>query len=196
MFLMLSACSPEARDVLAKPEPAETSLEPAHEEMSAQPNNSELLAADLVGIEWSKAENRDVCAPIAFSSDAGEPATARRAEFAGGWGVAFDMHGQRSAYGLAGPGIIAIDLEDSADQAARLGSQWPEFTTLADLPAPAFAGYDIEGSTEYSEDNPDGRGLNSLAYLRIGGQQCTYNVWSRLGRAHLESLLDSLRMLD
>ena len=43
--------------------------------------------------------------------------------------------------------------------------------------------------------NPDGRGLNSGAYVRVGGERCTYNLWSRLGRAHLEVLLDSLRKL-
>ena len=58
---------------------------------------------------------------------------------------------------------------------------------------PAFAGYGIEGAAAYPADNPAGRGVNSLAYLRVGGQQCTYNVWSRLGRSHLETLLDALR---
>ena len=47
----------------------------------------------------------------------------------------------------------------------------------------------------YPADNPDGRGLNSVAYVRVGGERCTYNLWSRLGRAHLEVLLDSLRKL-
>ncbi|HEY5610921.1 MAG TPA: hypothetical protein VIL97_06930 [Thermoanaerobaculia bacterium] len=33
------------------------------------------------------------------------------------------------------------------------------------------------------------------AYLRIAGQQCLYNLWSRLGRDHLELLLDELRLV-
>jgi hypothetical protein len=37
--------------------------------------------------------------------------------------------------------------------------------------------------------------LQSVAYVRVGGQDCTYNVWSRISRAHLEALLDNLRLL-
>ncbi len=47
------------------------------------------------------------------------------------------------------------------------------------------AGYGPEGGT----------GPSDLAYLRIQGQECLYNVWSRLGRAHLEHLLESLRFV-
>jgi hypothetical protein len=41
-----------------------------------------------------------------------------------------------------------------------------------------------------------GTGPNQLAYLRIAGQGCLYNVWSRLGTTHLESLLGSIRFID
>ena len=47
------------------------------------------------------------------------------------------------------------------------------------------AGYGPEGGT----------GPAQLAYLRIAGQGCLYNVWSRLGRAHLEQLLGALRFV-
>ena len=33
-----------------------------------------------------------------------------------------------------------------------------------------------------------------LAYLRVEGQDCLYNIWSRLGREHLEELIHELRL--
>ena len=41
-----------------------------------------------------------------------------------------------------------------------------------------------------------GTGPNQLAYVRIAGQQCLYNVWSRLGKEHLELLLRELRFVE
>ena len=151
------------------------------------------IAQELILREWSKAENRDECAPIGFTKDGGASADPRRASFAGGWAVAFDTPDLRSAYGVAGPGIVPADRADA--QTERLRDQWPYFMQLPDLPQPSFAGYGIEGAQPYPAENPEGRGMNSLAYVRIGGQGCTYNLWSRLGRAHLELLLNSLRIL-
>lgn len=149
------------------------------------------LAVDLTRNEWKTAANREDCAPLVFTSDGGAPAEARRANFSGGWGVAFDTDEVRSAYGVAGPGVV--DGDRAGGQESRLRSQWPYFTVLDDLPQPAFAGYGLEGAQPYRSEVPDGVGDNSLAYVRVGGQTCTYNVWSRLGRAHLEVLLQSLR---
>lgn len=153
------------------------------------------LAERRIRAEWAKAENRASCGPITFTSDGGAPALYRRAYFGGGWAVAFDLPNMRSAYGVAGAGLTPIDEGDAQAQQDRLRGQWPYFITLPNLPQPAFAGYGVEGANEYPTDNADGRGLKSLAYLRVGGQRCTYNVWSYLGRAHLEVLLDSLRPL-
>ncbi len=153
------------------------------------------LAPELVRAEWEKAENRKHCAPLVFTSDGGAPAKARRANFSGGWAVAFDTPGQRSAYGIAGPGAIDMDELDTLEQEQRLHKQWPYFDRLINVPSPAFAGYGLVGAQPYPKASPDGRGQQSLAYIRIGKQKCTYNVWSYLGRAHLEVLLDSLRML-
>jgi hypothetical protein len=47
------------------------------------------------------------------------------------------------------------------------------------------AGYGLEGHT----------GPNWLAYVKIPGQQCLYNVWSRRGKADLEQLIASLRFV-
>lgn len=149
------------------------------------------LAARLTRNEWRTADNRAQCAPLVLTSDGGAPGEARRANFAGGWGVAFDTEEARSAYGVAGPGLVDADGADG--QAQRLREQWPYFTRLTDLPQPALAGYGLEGANPYRDAAPDGVGENSLAYVRWGSEACTYNVWSRLGRAHLEVLLQSLR---
>jgi len=153
------------------------------------------LDAELVLREWRKAENREACAPLAFTSVGGGTGTARRAQFGGGWAVAYDQPGLRSAYGLAGTGLLDEDSLPVADQRARLARQWPLFRDLTNLPTSSFAGYGVEGAGRYPPGNPDGNGVNSLAYLRIGGQRCTYNVWSRLGRAHLEHLLEKLTVI-
>ncbi|WP_144095268.1 hypothetical protein [Croceicoccus sediminis] len=149
------------------------------------------LAVDLTRNEWKTAANRDECAPLILTSDGGAGGEPRRANFAGGWGVAFDTDEVNSAYGVAGPGVIPADKADGQEN--RLRDQWPHFMQLPDLQQPAFAGYGLEGAKPYRAEAPDGVGDNSLAYVRFGGQTCTYNVWSRLGRAHLEVLLQSLR---
>ena len=152
-----------------------------------------LVAQALVLGEWQRADNRGTCAPVAFVSTGQARGAPRRAEFGGGWGVAFDLPNLRSAYGLAGPGPIAADSLPPDEQRERLGAQWPYFRELEALPQPAFAGYGVEGAEAYPPGNTAGRGVNSLAYVRVGEQRCSYNVWSRLGRAHLELLLDALR---
>jgi hypothetical protein len=153
------------------------------------------LAAELTRLAWSKADNRQHCAPIAFTDSGGAAFAARPAEFSGGWAVAFDLPGRRSAFGVAGTGLLEADGGDTAVREQQLKRQWPHFRRLPALPQPAFASYGLEGAQAYSPAAPDGVGESSLAYVRVGGQACLYNVWSKLGRAHLERLLDSLRML-
>ncbi len=166
---------------------------PSAEDMAQRPSPpQELAAQNLVLAEWRKGDNRESCAPLSFSAGATQ-GTARRATFSGGWAVAWDTPGIRSAYGIAGTGFVPADRDDAKAQRARLAAQWPYFRELPQLPRPAFAGYGVEGAGDYSPGDPDGRSVNSLAYVRVGGQSCDYNVWSRLGRAHLETLLDSLQ---
>jgi hypothetical protein len=123
---------------------------------------------------WNAAENRASCALLA-PRDAGRPeATARRATFSGGWGVAYDLPDLRSAFGVAGTGASAEgDVYDD----------WPHELEWADG---SRAGYGPEGGT----------GENQLAYVTIPGQTCLYNVWSRLGVEHLELLLSQLRFVS
>lgn len=169
--------------------PASTPMPPP-----ARPAAAPLIGEAVARVQWSMAENRAQCAPLALLSDAGAKGVARAAQFSGGWAVAFDLPGLRSAYGFAGPGLIPLDAEPDAAQRTRLKEQWPYSRDLPSLPGPAFAGYGLVGAVPYPAANPEGKGLHSLAYLRIGGQRCTYNVWSRISRAHLEALLDTLRV--
>lgn len=126
--------------------------------------------------QWEKAENRTVCAVIAPRSlgPQGEGATPRAATFSGGWGVAYDLPNLRSAFGIAGAGVKADD--PSYDE-------WPYVQQ-----------WDDGSRAEYGPEG--GTGPNQLAYVKIQGQQCLYNVWSRLGREHLEHLLRELRLVQ
>lgn len=134
-------------------------------------NHSQIAQAYVTA--WTAAPNRDTCALVAFANNALiANATARTATFSGGWAVAYDRADLRSAFGIAGTGSSATDNT----------YQWPNNLAWADG---STATYGPEGGT----------GPNQLAYLRINGQGCLYNVWSRLGHEHLEGLLDSIRLV-
>jgi hypothetical protein len=161
--------------------------------LAAEP--TPLIAEHRALTEWKKADNRKACAPLALARPSDPEGTPRAAAFGGGWGVAFDLPEMRSAYGFAGTGLLPDDKASAAMQRARLTNQWPQMRELKHLPAPSFAGYGQEGAKPYPADNRDGVGLSSLAYVRIGGQRCTYNVWSRISRTHLLWMLDNLRVV-
>ncbi|WP_310467603.1 hypothetical protein [Sphingomonas sp.] len=208
----LAACSPErdpdAADVEQpgaagrnEPEPAA----PAAPRPPLQPPHAQrhpMLGEAIARAEWARAGNRADCAPLALASDGGGvavDATARRAQFSGGWGVAFDLPRLRSAFGFAGPGLLPADRADFAGQVEALGAQWPHLRRWGageNLPAGSAAGYGVVGAEPYPDDNPAGTGLHSLAYLRIPGQACQYNVWSRISRVHLETILGLLRVVE
>ncbi len=198
MIMALAACdraAPPARDEPGgNPAPAAENsvVAPALPRPDAP---APLIGERIARAEWAKATDGAGCAPLALVSDAGGGGAARRADFSGGWGVAFDRPGLRSAYGFAGPGILPGDAASAEIQRARLTRQWPLMKDVPALPPPSFAGYGLSGAEPYPPDNPEGYGQQSVAYLRVGGQTCTYNVWSRVSRAHLESLLDNLRLL-
>lgn len=103
-----------------------------------------LVAQALVLAEWRKAENRRVCAPIAFTEVGNVQRAAQRANFSGGWAVAFDLPGQRSAFGLAGVGLLPGDEAPIGDQREILAQQWPYVRALPGLRPQTFAGYGIE----------------------------------------------------
>jgi hypothetical protein len=128
---------------------------------------------------WRGAENRARCALLAperLDPVLQQAAQPRAATFSGGWGVAYDTPQVRSAFGVAGTGTTAWsgDIYDA----------WPHRRVFADS---SRVGYGREGG---------GIGPNWLAYVRIPGQECLYNVWSRRGREHLEELLGQLRFVE
>jgi hypothetical protein len=127
-------------------------------------------------IQWEKAENRTTCALVAPRTvgAAGQSAIPRAATFSGGWAVAYDLPDLRSAFGVAGAGVSAADPSYN---------KWPYVHEWGD-----------GSKVEYGPEG--GEGPNQLAYLRIHGQDCLYNVWSRLGREHLELLLRELRLVS
>jgi hypothetical protein len=121
--------------------------------------------------EWRKAENRAGCAPL-WLDDVGAGVPIRARYFSGGWGVT--VRNPRR-WGVAGAGVIAeaSDLE--------------KWKFHRDNATGMRAGYGLEGFD---------MGPDWLAYVHMPGQSCMYNVWSSVGRAHLEQLLDHLRVVD
>ena len=168
-MVVCSACGHNPQ--VAQPVPEEQPV--------AAPWHDASLGANYVAAvylqEWRKAPNKQSCAPMAFANvgSAGQGASVRAAHFSGGWGVAYDLPNLRSAFGVAGTGASA---------AAPSYDDWPHHIRWADG---SSVGYGPEGGT----------GPNQLAYLRVTGQGCLYNVWSRLGVAHLEMLLQSIRFV-
>ena len=121
--------------------------------------------------EWRKADNRAGCAPV-WLDDVGAGVPIRARYFGGGWGVTVrNPH----RWGVAGAGVVAApsDLE-----------KWKLHSENA---AGMRAGYGLEGFD---------MGPDWLAYVHMPGQSCLYNVWSSVGKAHLEELLDHLRVVD
>ena len=178
-MLLIAACAPAGeapggRDGAPVPPDDTGALSPA-------PWAGTPLAANEVPeaarTAWSRAENQESCALLvpAAPVPGGDGAVPREATFAGGWAIAYDLPDQRSAFGVAGTGTDA--------SGEGIYDEWPHLREWGDG---SRAGYGPEGGT----------GPNQLAYLRVSGQECLYNVWSRLGVDHLEKLLESLRFAE
>ena len=169
LILIGAACTPQSDY---------SEMDPDHEPPPPPPWEAERLEVESLPAAyvdaWRNAENRDSCALLAFRHGGDDQAVARTAYFSGGWGVAFDVPGRRSAFGIAGTG--------SDPSSSDIYSGWPFVQEWDDG---SSAGYGPEGGT----------GPNQLAYLRITGQRCLYNVWSGLGVDHLERLIGELRFV-
>lgn len=171
LAVLLPACA-------ASRAPAGPVASPSADSTAAPWSRAPLAATEVPPVylaAWRSAQNRHTCALLAPASlGRGSGAQPRTAYFSGGWGVAYDFPQLRSAFGVAGTGTSA---------GAPSYSEWPYRRRWADG---SSAGYGPEGGT----------GPNQLAYLRVQGQDCVYNVWSRLGREHLEQLLEQLRYVQ
>jgi len=64
-------------------------------------------------------------------------------------------------------------------------AQWPHNRSYSDG---SRVGYGPEGGDPSSK--------KWLAYLHVAGRPCLYNVWSHLGREHLELLIGNLRSVE
>jgi hypothetical protein len=176
--LTVTACASRAPGEPAAPTGPEIGESPTQGPPPAPWSTARLGWEDAPAVyreAWSAAENRARCAPIALVRSAVHPnASPRRAQFSGGWAVAYDLPGQRSAYGVAGTGV---DVDGPAYDGFPSTIRWADGS---------FADYGLEGGT----------GPNYLAYLTIDGQGCLYNIWSALGEEHLEGLLTNLRFIS
>jgi len=127
--------------------------------------------------EWLKSESRGTCPILALPKQSSahlQGFSARRANFAGGWGVAYDLPTLRSAYGVANTGTL--DPNESYNN-------WPFNVVYRDG---SMASYGHEGG------NPE---ANWLAYIIITQNNCFYNVWSAQSKAHLEQMIADLRLV-
>ena len=144
---------------------------------------SQLVAA------WSRADNRDWCAPLVPRSfGAADGARARLSEVEGGWAVEFDRRGMpgltregeecescgRGVFGVAGTSMTPEELVDVESDRAQ--------------PAPSFA----DGSHSAIESSEGER----VAAATVAGQGCVYQVWSFLGAEHVQELVRELRLVE
>ena len=128
--------------------------------------------------EWIKSDSRSLCPILALPKQAVSHLTAhkvRRANFYGGWGVAYDLPDMRSAYGVANAGITDLN---------GIFNDWPYNVTYQD------------GSIlRYGQEGGD-LDANWLAYLVLLDNGCFYNIWSGQNKEHLEQIISDLRIVN
>ena len=125
--------------------------------------------------EWRRSENQLWCSALYPVATGVDDATLRRAEFSGGWALAWDLPDLRSAFGVAGVGSPAWE---------DIGIRMPATVAYGDQ----VVGFGGEGF--------DDAATQRLAEFSIPGQLCAYQVWSNLGDEHLLELVDSLRLVE
>jgi hypothetical protein len=162
--LALTACS----DLLAQQKPVPPPW-------SNKPVKSKFVP-EVYYSQWYRAENQKNCGLLVLTAANKSPQPKiRKADFSGGWAVAYDIPSQRSLYGIAGTGVLALDSNNA--------NIFPNTIRWSDG---SYASYGLEGGT----------GPGYLAYVTVAGQGCLYNVWSKRGKKHLEELLYSMRFAD
>lgn len=152
----------------------------------ALPSNQ---APAAISQAWKADQDRSGCAPIGFAATDLPGATAHVAPFGdNGWGVGFDKPGEpgnatsgqysptggHSVFGVACSGLPDI-VHSFAD--------WPHHIVWSDG---SRADYGPQGFT----------GPVWIAFVHIRGQTNLYQIWSALGRQHLQYLLSQLRYVN
>ena len=143
---------------------------------------------------------------MAFSDVGLEPAGSPRSlspPGAEGWGTTWDRgigDGQAPSGAPSTDGRSSYGIRASADPTVELPVPgWAHDRRWSDGSA---VGYGYEGSIELGrraglDEEPNPLGTRKwLAQLSVAGKPCAYEVWSHNGQAHLEHLLDSLRLID
>jgi hypothetical protein len=151
-------------------------------------------AARTVAVaEWSVASSRSTARGLLPEDPGLSPAAApRRANFSGGWAVAWDDPGKpgSSASGAfcdtCGRGVVGV---------AGTGSRGAQ-ATVANSTFPNDVRWADGSEAKYGWEGNDPSSHQMLAYLYVAGQDSLYNVWSYLGQAHLEYLLSQLRYVQ
>jgi hypothetical protein len=152
--------------VLGKPSPPPWSAKPVKAKQ----------VPEVYYSQWYRADNQKDCGLLVLTApNKGPMPKIRKASFSGGWAVAYDLPNERSSYGIAGTGVLALDNNDA--------KAFPNLIRWSDG---SYASYGLEGNT----------GPGYLAYVTVAGQGCLYNVWSKRGKKHLEELLYSMRFAE
>lgn len=148
---------------------------------------------------WATAENNQRCTPIGSLAGHADlvpaPVIPRVPSTQVGWAILFNHPNGELGYSIEGMGNFAPDEDGEAVRRETI-KQWPAFRQLPHLAPNAYAGYLALGQDLHEAGNPDGIGMATKAFVRIPGQKCTYNIMDRISRAHLEKVLDGLRMID
>lgn len=148
-----------------------------------QPAISATAVEAVYSREWAKSETQAKCPLLALPKTAAAQLanrSVRRANFSGGWGVAYDLPNERSAYGVAHSGI-----SEPVGQAAI----WQDYHL-----------YNDGTELTYGREGGDPQG-KWLAYLTLGiqyspaGEHCFYNIWSQQSKTHLEQIITELRLV-
>ena len=149
---------------------------------------------------WERSPIRDSC-PLLVIEDLGigKDAAIRIADVGDGWGVRYDLAGSdgtdRTGRPCRGCGRSSFGISTSAN------TQTPS-SNKASGHESAISGRGFH-SNEFSRHWPDGSkatygldgflGPSFVANLRIPTRQCSYRLWTHLGRGHLEFMLEHLR---
>lgn len=135
------------------------------------------------------------CRAMSFA-DLGVGAGATPRRLVGNIGVAWDKPGvagqdpdgrPSATSGRSAFGILANPGANDPQPFWAFRQRWADGST---------AGYGYEGEIDPVHDPNPLHTTKWLAQLRIAGMDCSFNVWSNLGRAHLEYLLSQLRYVQ